>query len=51
MNLDKILKVVDRPARYIGNEFNSVHKDLDGINIRFVFALLTFMKSVCHTLA
>lgn len=37
MNIDKILKVVERPSRYIGNEFNSVHKDLDGINIRFGF--------------
>ena len=37
MNLDKILKVVERPSRYIGNEFNSVHKDLAGINIRFGF--------------
>ena len=37
MNLDKILKVVERPSRYIGNEFNSVHKDLNGINIRFGF--------------
>ena len=39
MNIDKILKVVERPSRYIGNEFNSVHKDLDGINIRFGFCL------------
>ena len=37
MNLDKILKVVERPSRYIGNEFNSVHKNLDDINIRFGF--------------
>ena len=37
MNLDKILKIVERPSRYIGNEFNSVHKDLNNINIRFGF--------------
>ena len=37
MNLDKILKTVERPSRYIGNEFNSVHKDLEDINIRFGF--------------
>ena len=37
MNIDKILKVVERPSRYIGNEFNSVHKDLSDINIRFGF--------------
>lgn len=37
MNLDKILKLVERPSRYIGNEYNSVHKDLANINIRFGF--------------
>ncbi len=37
MNLDRILNKVEKPSRYIGNEYNSVHKDLDGINIRFGF--------------
>ncbi len=37
MNLDKILKKVEKPSRYIGNEYNSVHKDLADINIRFGF--------------
>ena len=37
MNLDRILKKVERPSRYIGNEFNSVHKDLKDISIRFGF--------------
>jgi len=37
MNLDKLLKTVERPSRYIGNEFNSVHKNLDDIAIRFGF--------------
>lgn len=37
MNLDTILKTVEKPSRYIGNEYNSVHKSLDNINIRFGF--------------
>lgn len=37
MNLDNILKKVEKPSRYIGNEYNSVHKSLGGINIRFGF--------------
>ena len=32
---DDILMSVDKSARYIGNEVNSVNKDLDGIKIRF----------------
>ena len=34
---DKILESVEKPARYIGNEWNSVHKDPDDILIRFAF--------------
>lgn len=34
---DSILKSVTKPARYTGNEWNSVHKDVDKINIRFAF--------------
>lgn len=37
MNLDRILKRVQKPTRYIGTEYNSVHKDLSGIDIRFAF--------------
>lgn len=32
---DEILMKVDKPARYIGNEFNSVMKDTSQVNIRF----------------
>lgn len=32
---DEILLKVEKPARYIGNEVNSVVKDLKDINIRF----------------
>lgn len=37
MNLDTILKTVEKPSRYIGNEYNSVHKDLNGVSLRFGF--------------
>lgn len=36
--LDKILKQVEKPARYIGNEINSINKPLDKVNLRFAFA-------------
>ncbi|SFR97692.1 TIGR03960 family B12-binding radical SAM protein [Anaeromicropila populeti] len=32
---DEILLTVEKPARYIGNEYNMVVKDLDKIDIRF----------------
>ena len=32
---DEILMQIEKPARYIGNEINSVSKDLDKIDIRF----------------
>lgn len=34
---DQVLAKVEKPSRYIGNELNSVHKDLKGIDIRFAF--------------
>ncbi len=37
MNLDAILKNVEKPSRYIGNEYNSVHKNPADMNIRFGF--------------
>ncbi len=37
MELDRILKEVQKPARYIGTEYNSVHKDLSEVYIRFAF--------------
>lgn len=33
---DEILMKIDKPARYIGNELNSVIKDKERVNIRFV---------------
>lgn len=34
---DEILPRVEKPGRYIGTELNSVHKNLEHINIRFAF--------------
>ena len=34
---DEILLTVDKPARYIGNEMNSVIKDKENVDIRFAF--------------
>lgn len=32
---DEILLKIEKPARYIGNEVNSVMKDKDKVDIRF----------------
>lgn len=37
-NLHKLLKIVEKPARYIGGEFNSVKKNLEKVKTRFGFA-------------
>jgi len=34
---DEILRNVEKPSRYTGNEWNQVNKDLAGIKIRFAF--------------
>jgi len=34
---DEILQSVEKPARYTGNEWNSVYKKLDNVKIRFAF--------------
>ncbi|MBC8588836.1 TIGR03960 family B12-binding radical SAM protein [Paratissierella segnis] len=36
--LDKILKKVEKPARYIGMEQNSVQKDLEEMYVKFAFS-------------
>lgn len=38
MPLDTILRTVARPARYLGNEINAVHKDLDRVEVKFLLA-------------
>ena len=35
--LDTILPLVTKPTRYIGNEYNSVHKNPEEVDIRFAF--------------
>ena len=37
IQLESLLKKVEKPARYIGNEFNSIHKELQGNTIRFAW--------------
>lgn len=36
--LDRILREVEKPARYIGSEYNSVHKDPDNVKVRVALA-------------
>lgn len=36
-NVYEILPKVSKPTRYIGNEYNSVHKNKDGVDIRVAF--------------
>ena len=33
---DEILLTIEKPARYIGNEINSIQKEKKDVNIRFV---------------
>ena len=35
---DSILMKVEKPARYIGNELNSVKKDKNQVDVRFAMA-------------
>lgn len=35
---DEILLQIEKPARYIGNEVNSVMKDRENVDIRIAFA-------------
>ncbi|MGD0153852.1 MAG: TIGR03960 family B12-binding radical SAM protein [Thermacetogeniaceae bacterium] len=36
--LDDILSHLEKPARYLGSEWNTVHKDWDGVSVRMAFA-------------
>ena len=44
---DEILLQVEKPARYIGNEVNSVMKDPEQVAIRFATCFPDVMKSGC----
>ena len=46
---DEILMQIEKPARYIGNELNSVVKD-DTSQIRFAMCFPMYTKLVCHIL-
>ncbi len=34
----KLLPYVDKPARYLGNELNTIHKSLSDVDLRFAIA-------------
>ena len=36
--LERVLPLVEKPARYVNNEYNSVHKVWEECNVRMVFA-------------
>lgn len=44
---DSILLKVEKPARYIGGEFNSVMKDPDKIDIRFAICFPDICETGC----
>jgi len=48
---DRILQSVEKPSRYTGNEWNSVKKDLKGIDIRFAFCFPDVYEVGCLILA
>ncbi|MGE5559778.1 MAG: TIGR03960 family B12-binding radical SAM protein [Chloroflexota bacterium] len=37
-DIDRILPLVSKPARYVGNEWNSIHKDHDRVDVKVAFA-------------
>ena len=47
---DDILMQVEKPARYIGNEVNSVMKNKDDIDVRVAFAFPD-VNTTCDFLA
>ena len=49
MKLDKILKKVQKPARYIGTEYGSIHKNPNDMAIRFAFCFAdTYEVGMSH---
>ena len=36
--LDKLIAQVEKPVRYMGNEYNMIVKDVNKVDIRFAFA-------------
>ncbi len=44
INIDSLLSKVEKPGRYIGNEINSVKKDLNNTELTFAFAFPDFYE-------
>ena len=51
--LEKMLRKVEKPARYTGGEVNSVKKDPEQVSVRFGFAVPGPLpeESACRTWA
>ena len=44
---DEILLKIEKPARYIGNEVNSVNKNKDEVDIRFAMCFPDVYEIAC----
>ena len=45
---DEILLSIEKPARYIGNEVNSIMKNKNEVDIRFAMCFRMFTRSACR---
>ena len=45
---DEILLKIEKPARYIGNEVNSVNKNKDEVDIRFAMCFPDVYETRCQ---
>ncbi len=43
--LEKLLPLVQKPARYVGGELNSVIKDKNKVELRYAFAFRILTRS------
>lgn len=48
---DEILLSIEQPARYIGNEVNSIQKDKEGLDIRFAMCFPDLYELACSNIA
>nr|WP_321000860.1 hypothetical protein [Blautia coccoides] len=44
---DEILLKIEKPARYIGNEVNSVNKDASKVDVRFAMCFPDVYEIAC----
>ena len=49
--LHRILPQVQKPARYVGGEYNQIVKDKRDVDVRVAFCFRTRMRSACPTSA